>query len=51
LFSMWTEALKQVSENSSGNFLFFDGSVDGMQKNLRDLMALNARNLFENNRS
>ncbi|NDF14000.1 SPFH domain-containing protein [bacterium] len=50
LFSMWTEALKQVSENSNGNFLFFDGSVEGMQKNLRDLMALNARSLFENNR-
>lgn len=47
LFSMWTEALKQVSENSSGNVFFFDGSVDGMQKNLRDLFALNAKGLFD----
>ncbi len=47
LFSMWTEALKNISENSSGNILFFDGSVDGMSKNLRDLMALNAKSLFD----
>jgi prepilin-type processing-associated H-X9-DG protein len=47
LFSMWTEALKNISENSSGNILFFDGSVDGMNKNLRDLMALNAKSLFD----
>jgi prepilin-type processing-associated H-X9-DG protein len=44
---MWTEALKNISENSSGNILFFDGSVDGMSKNLRDLMALNAKSLFD----
>jgi prepilin-type processing-associated H-X9-DG protein len=47
LFSMWTEALKNISENSTGNILFFDGSVDGMSKNLRDLMALNAKSLFD----
>jgi prepilin-type processing-associated H-X9-DG protein len=47
LFSMWTEALKQISENAKGNFLFFDGSVDGMQKNLRDLVALNAKGMFK----
>lgn len=49
LFSMWTEALKQISENAKGNFLFFDGSVDGMQKNLRDLVALNAKGMFKDN--
>ncbi len=47
LFSMWTEALKQISENAKGNFMFFDGSVDGMQKNLRDLVALNAKSMFK----
>jgi regulator of protease activity HflC (stomatin/prohibitin superfamily) len=51
LFSMWTEALKQVSENSTGNVFFFDGSVDGMQKNLRDLFALNAKGLFDKSNS
>jgi len=51
LFSMWTEALKQISENAKGNMLFFDGSVDGMQKNLRNLMALNSRNVFDSEKS
>jgi regulator of protease activity HflC (stomatin/prohibitin superfamily) len=46
LFSMWTEAMKQISENSTGNIMFFDGSVDGMQKNMRDLVAMNAKGLF-----
>jgi len=41
LFSMWTEALKNFTEHGSGNVIFLDGSVDGMQKTLKDLMALN----------
>jgi regulator of protease activity HflC (stomatin/prohibitin superfamily) len=47
LFSMWTEALKQISENAQGNMMFFDGSVDGMQNNLRNLMALNSKSIFD----
>ncbi len=47
LFSMWTEALKQISENAQGNIMFFDGSVDGMQSNLRNLLALNSKALFD----
>jgi len=41
LFSMWTEALKNFTEHGKGNVIFLDGSVDGMQKTLKDLMALN----------
>lgn len=41
LFSMWTEALKNFTEHGQGNVIFLDGSVDGMQKTLKDLMALN----------
>jgi len=41
LFSMWTEAVKNFSENGKGNIIFLDGSIDGMQKNIRELMALN----------
>jgi len=41
LFSMWTEAIKHFSENSNGNVIFLDGSSDGMQKNMRELMAIN----------
>ncbi|MBS1958217.1 MAG: SPFH domain-containing protein [Bdellovibrionales bacterium] len=43
LFSMWTEAMKAIAENSQGNMLFFDASVDGMQRDLRKLMAMNAK--------
>lgn len=41
LFSMWTEAVKNFSEHGKGNIIFLDGSVDGMQKTLKELMALN----------
>ncbi|WP_462264151.1 SPFH domain-containing protein [Mucilaginibacter sp.] len=41
LFTMWTEAIKHFSENSKGNVIFLDGSSDAMQKNLREMMALN----------
>jgi regulator of protease activity HflC (stomatin/prohibitin superfamily) len=41
LFSMWTEAVKNFSEHGKGNIIFLDGSVDGMQKTLKEMMALN----------
>lgn len=42
LFSMWTEALKNFTEHGKGNVIFLDGSVDGMQKTLREMMALSS---------
>ncbi len=45
LFSMWTEALKNFTEHGKGNIIFLDGSVDGMQKTLKELMALNQLDL------
>jgi regulator of protease activity HflC (stomatin/prohibitin superfamily) len=41
LFSMWTEAIKNFSEHGKGNIIFLDGSTEGMQKTLREMMALN----------
>lgn len=41
LFAMWTETMKQIAETGQGNVIFLDGSVDGMQKTLKDMMALN----------
>jgi regulator of protease activity HflC (stomatin/prohibitin superfamily) len=41
LFAMWTEAVKHFGETGKGNVIFLDGSVDGMQKNLKEVMALN----------
>ena len=40
LFSMWTEALRHVAENGRGNVLFLDGSPEGMDKQMRDLIGL-----------
>ena len=40
MFSMWTEAIKHFSENSKGNVIFLDGSAEGMQKSMNQLMAM-----------
>ena len=39
LFSMWTEAIKHFAEQGKGNVIFLDGSIDGMQKTMHQLMA------------
>jgi regulator of protease activity HflC (stomatin/prohibitin superfamily) len=40
LFSMWTEAIKNFAEVSKGNIIFLDGSPDGMEKNMRQIIAM-----------
>lgn len=40
LFSMWTEAVKNFAEHGKGNIIFLDGSTEGMEKTLRQLMAI-----------
>jgi uncharacterized protein (UPF0218 family) len=40
MFSMWTEAIKNFAEAGEGNVIFIDGSPDGMQKSVRQLMAM-----------
>jgi regulator of protease activity HflC (stomatin/prohibitin superfamily) len=40
LFTMWTEAIKHFSENSQGNVIFLDGSADGMQRTMKEMMSL-----------
>src|SRR4051812_1197205 len=44
LFSMWTEAVKNFAQEGKGNVIFLDGSVEGMQKTMKDMMALNQLN-------
>jgi len=44
LFSMWTEAVKNFAQEGKGNVIFLDGSVDGMQKTMKDMMAMNQLN-------
>lgn len=45
LFSMWTEAVKNFAQEGKGNVIFLDGSVEGMQKTMKDMMAINQLNV------
>lgn len=38
-FSMWTETLRDVAIQGSGNTIFLDGGVDGMQDSMRRLQG------------
>jgi regulator of protease activity HflC (stomatin/prohibitin superfamily) len=40
LFSMWTEAIKNFAEYGKGNIIFLDGSTEGMQRSMKQLMGL-----------
>lgn len=40
LFSMWTEAIKNFAEAGQGNVIFLDGSPQGMDKNMQQIMAM-----------
>ena len=40
MFSMWTEAIKNFAEYGKGNVLFLDGSPDGMQKVMKQMMGM-----------
>ncbi len=41
LFSMWTEAIKHFAEQGKGNVIFLDGSTEGMDKTMKQIMGLN----------
>ena len=47
LFTMWTESIKQIAENGKGNVIFLDGSTEGMERTLKNMMAINQINLLE----
>ncbi|UTA66159.1 SPFH domain-containing protein [Emticicia sp. 21SJ11W-3] len=40
LFSLWTESLKHFAEQGKGNVIFLDGSVDGMERTMKQMMAM-----------
>ena len=40
LFSMWTEAIKNFAEYGKGNVIFLDGSTDGMDKTMKQIMGM-----------
>jgi prepilin-type processing-associated H-X9-DG protein len=37
---MWTDAIKNFAEVSKGNIMFLDGSTEGMQRTMHQLMGL-----------
>jgi regulator of protease activity HflC (stomatin/prohibitin superfamily) len=43
LFSMWTEAIKNFAEYGKGNVIFLDGSPDGMDRTMKQMMGLIAK--------
>jgi hypothetical protein len=40
LFSMWAEAIKNFAEFGKGNVIFLDGSSQGMEKTMQQIMAM-----------
>ena len=40
LFTMWTESIKHSAENSEGNVIFLDGSTEGMNKTMKEMMSM-----------
>jgi regulator of protease activity HflC (stomatin/prohibitin superfamily) len=42
MFTMWTEAIKNFATESKGNVIFLDGSTEGMDKTMKQMMALQA---------
>jgi len=47
LFSMWTEAIKNFAEYGKGNVIFLDGSPDGMENTMRQIMGLTIKQAGE----
>lgn len=40
LFSMWTDSIKHFAEQGKGNVIFLDGSNEGLEKTMKQMMAL-----------
>ncbi len=40
LFTMWTEAIKNFATESKGNVIFLDGSTEGMDKTMKQMIAM-----------
>ncbi len=41
---IWTEAVKHFAENGNGNVIFLDGSTEGMEKTMKQLVAIEKLN-------
>lgn len=45
LFAMWTESLRHFASEGKGNAIFLDGSVEGMEKTMRQMMAIDVNRM------
>ncbi len=39
MFSMWTESIKEFAEKGKGNVIFLDGSIENMERTIKQMMA------------
>ncbi|MBL7976508.1 MAG: SPFH domain-containing protein [Candidatus Kapabacteria bacterium] len=44
MFQMWTETIKHFAEFGKGNVIFMDGSSEGMERTMKQMMALQVQN-------
>lgn len=42
-FSMWTETIKHMAEYGKGNIIFLDGSTNGMNETLKQMLAVSTK--------
>src|ERR1700757_337481 len=49
LFSMWTEAIKNFAEVGKGNIIFLDGSSQGMENTMKQMMAISKMDVKDKN--
>jgi len=45
LFSMWTDAVKHFAETGKGNTIFLDGSTEGLEKTMKQMLSLSQQSI------
>jgi regulator of protease activity HflC (stomatin/prohibitin superfamily) len=46
-FSMWTETIKHMAEYGKGNVIFLDASNEGLQKSMKQMIALSTKDFLK----
>ena len=46
-FSMWTETIKHMAEYGKGNVLFLDASNEGLQKTMKQMVAISSKDFLK----
>ena len=45
LFSMWTDAVKHFAETGKGNTIFLDGSTEGLEKTMKQMLSISQQSI------